>query len=233
MSSFQSREKLTTTQGQHRSQVPGRNLFCLLLGGSLRCLGLLWTRSWCRLRETLQVPEMLDGADTCLLASVHSFTLNPCSPYPASGGELLGHALNFPFAPPNALLSGSLFRLHPPQTVHSALLRKERARSQSVQEHKLCLSHASHHGPRGPLHSAPECRIRPIALPKTYSKYSGLRRPYPLEANFVPSSARAIIAKFARQSPFLTCAGKEPARVALTPGPPGAARSPGRTGESP
>lgn len=109
--------------------------------------------------------------------------------------------------------------------------RKERA--QSVQEHKPCLSHASHHGPRGPLHSAPECRIRPIALPKTYSKYSGLRRLYPLEANFVPSSARAIIAKFARQSPFLTCAGKEPARVALTPGPPGAARSPGRTGESP
>lgn len=69
---------------------------------------------------------MLGGADTCLLASVHSFTLSPCSPYPASGGELLGHALNFPFAPPppNALLSGSLFLLHPPPhapTVHSAL----------------------------------------------------------------------------------------------------------------
>lgn len=64
---------------------------------------------------------MLGGADTRLLASVHSFTLNPCFPYPASGGELLGHALNFPFAPPNALLSGSFFRLHPPQTVHSAL----------------------------------------------------------------------------------------------------------------
>lgn len=130
MSSFQSREKLTTSQGQHRSQVPGKNLFCLLLGRSLRCLGLLWTRSWCRLRETLQVLEMLGGADTRLLASVHSFTLYPCSPYPASGGELLGHALNFPFAPSSALLSGSLFRLHPHRPSIRRCPRKERARSE-------------------------------------------------------------------------------------------------------
>lgn len=67
---------------------------------------------------------MLGGADTCLLASVHSFTLNPCSPYPASGGELLGHALNFPFAPPQCppfWLSFSTAPPPPAPTVHSAL----------------------------------------------------------------------------------------------------------------
>lgn len=49
----------------------------------------------------------------------------------------------------------------------------------------------------------------------------------------MPSSAEAILTKFARPSPFPTCAGDAPARAAQALGPRGAARSPGCTGSSP
>lgn len=128
--------------------------------------------------------------------------------------------------------SSSVLLLHPHGTFVRRCPRKERTYSGRPRAQAV-LSLASHHGPRGPGHPVSGCRVLPIRLPKTCSKCSDLQSPYPLEANFVPSGSRAILAKFERQSQFLTCARKEPARAAWAPGPPGAARSPGRTGESP
>lgn len=69
------------------------------------------------------------------------FSSQPLLPFLSQWGELLGHALKFPFASPNALLSGPLFLSSPtapPRNVRSfgaAKGRKER--TQGVQQHKL------------------------------------------------------------------------------------------------
>lgn len=82
----------------------------------------------------------------------------------------------------------------------------------------------------------PALATAPRAVPQhpvfaTCSERGGLQRPHRQAANFVPCGAGAILAKFVRPSPLPTCAGEAPARAAQALGPPGAARSPGRTGE--
>lgn len=86
--------------------------------------------------------------------------------------------------------------------------------------------------PSGPAPPRAPRRPRP-RFSATCGQRGGPQRPRRRAANFVPSSAGAILAKFARPSPLPTCAGDAPARAARAPGPRGAARSPGRTGESP
>lgn len=83
---------------------------------------------------------------------------------------------------------------------------------------------------QAPLAPAP-CAVPPHPDFATCSERGGLQRPHQQAANFVPSSAGAILAKFVRPNPLPTCAGDAPARAAQALGPRGAARSPGRTGE--
>ncbi|XP_053763612.1 translation initiation factor IF-2-like [Panthera pardus] len=156
----------------------------------------------------------------------HSFAAGPPGLTRSEAGELQAGARNpapEPPAPPPPPPTVSLrFSRRAPAARPQGAARAGKARGRGVPGQARM--------PRvGPQRPAPP----PHPVSATCSERGRLWRPQRQAANFVPSGAGAIPAKFVRPSPLPTCAGDAPARAARAPGPRGAARSPGRTGESP
>lgn len=129
--------------------------------------------------------------------------------------------------------SGSRDASIPGRRVPALLPRPRRSPAGRRRSGKGAQSGSPGAGPAAPRWAPRPAPPPPPPVSTTCSERSGLWRPQRLAANFAPSGAGAILAKFVRPSPLPTCAGDAPARAAPAPGPRGAARSPGRTGESP